>query len=139
MPDPDKVKDVSPEAEVGEHNLKDDAAARLEAEATKSLDSESKKLDFRQKQINVGGTDFYAQAVFYTTVLWLAFIAVTVLLQGFLGSSGFSYNWIFGSVHLQGSIHFHLSDGIILALIGGSTITGTGLFVIVLNHFFKGK
>lgn len=78
----------------------------------------------------------YARKIFRLIKWWLIGIGALIVLQGFLGKREISiaFHW-FGSPW-RSSIHFELSDSVLLALIGGTTASVIGLFAIVANYLF---
>lgn len=71
----------------------------------------------------------YADKLFSLIAWWLVAMLVIVMLTGF---KGWSFN--FSSFRLVAS--FALSDTVILALIGSTTTTVIGLFLVVVNYLF---
>jgi hypothetical protein len=63
----------------------------------------------------------YARKVFYLLSFWLLSILLIIILDGF--------KYIFGAI-------FIISDQVILALIGGTTINVIALFVIIVKYLF---
>jgi hypothetical protein len=88
---------------------------------------EEKDLDWHEKQISlyeilckIREREKYANRIFNMVACWLLGIGSLILLDGFFSP----YNW------------FHLSDAIVIAAIGGTTINIVGVFVIVAKHLF---
>lgn len=74
----------------------------------------------------------YAQKIFGLLAKWLIGVGVVIVLQGFhVGPHGGGAWLPFGS--------FNLSDKVILALIGGTTLNVIGIFTIVANFLFPKK
>ena len=65
----------------------------------------------------------YAEKTFSLTKTWLLGISGLLLLEGF--GTPFSF--------------FDLPDNVLIAAIGGTTVTVTGLFVVVVRYLFPGK
>jgi hypothetical protein len=67
----------------------------------------------------------YAQLFFYLSCAWLVAIVAILMLQGF----GFSF-W---------KAPFHLSDSIVLAMIGSTTANVLGILYIVAKYLFPNR
>ena len=78
----------------------------------------------------------YASSIFRLICWWLASILIVLILQGFLSKREIVLNFPLLGSHWKTSIHFELAEGLLLALVGGTTATVLGLFVIVANYFF---
>lgn len=63
----------------------------------------------------------YTKKIYNLIVIWLASIFVIILAQGFSSKDR----------------TFYLSNSVFITLISGTTINVLGLFVIVINYFFK--
>ena len=70
------------------------------------------------KKQDTGERKSYARRFFYLSCGWIAIIVVVVLLQGF------------------GSWGFKLSEPVVLALIGSTTINIIGILFVVANYLF---
>lgn len=79
------------------------------------------RLKLRSFAQDIGARRSYAQKIFILIVSWLWGILILLILQGF------------GSEHHI----FKLSDSVMLAIVGGTTINILGLFVIVVNYLFE--
>lgn len=115
--DPSKGDDKAEEKKslaIGEHEQ--------EAWRLRNKDFEA-AMEFRRK---------YSKRIFILICSWLGFLAFVVMLCGLHGTIIiFSKSLIWG---------FNLSDMVLSALLGSSTITVVGLFGTVTGHFFnKGK
>ncbi len=65
----------------------------------------------------------YARYIFVLICVWLLGMFILLLIQGFLSP----HQW------------FALSDAVILAAIGGTTINVLGIFIVVVNYLFPRK
>ncbi len=82
--------------------------------ALKTAEVDGLKLDLKQRKE-------YANKIFYLIVVWLIVLLGVLLLQGFgKTDDGFS-----------------LSDSVLLAFIGGTTVNVLGIFVIVAKYIFR--
>ncbi len=82
--------------------------------ARKTAEVDGLKLDLKQRKE-------YANKIFYLIVVWLIVLLGVLLLQGFgKTDDGFS-----------------LSDSVLLAFIGGTTVNVLGIFVIVAKYIFR--
>jgi hypothetical protein len=80
----------------------------------------------------------YAAATFVLVVLWILGIFLILMLQGFLGHGG---QVVSGQIFdLKYTITkqsiFSLSDGVIIATIGGTTASIIGIFMVVMKNLF---
>jgi hypothetical protein len=64
----------------------------------------------------------FAWDIFYLIVAWLILVFVVLILQGF--AVAISHH------------EFRLSDSVVLALIGGTTVNVLGIFIIVVRYLF---
>lgn len=103
----------TPDRETAEEVGVLDAEQRIEL-ARKTAEVDGLKLDLRQRKE-------YANKIFYLIVAWLIVLLGVLLLQGFgKTDDGFS-----------------LSDSVLLAFIGGTTVNVLGIFVIVAKYIFR--
>lgn len=144
MPEPEPIDSISSGLEVkgiaaAEPQLIPDANGRREERdfANKEREENLRGL----KNDNNARVD-YAERIFRLISLWLCAILLILLLQGFLGKAGLSYDWTipwFFGVHTKGSVHFDLSSEVMLALIGGTTVSVLGIFTFVAKYLFPEK
>ncbi len=85
-------------------------------EEKRDYDSERQQLELRTLKEDIGHRKTYSQSIFNLVRVWL--IAV------------------FGAIALDGAGWIEISDGVLIALIGGTTINVVGLFAIVARYFF---
>jgi hypothetical protein len=80
----------------------------------------------------------YAKYLFNLICFWLLGIFTIIIFSG-LNASTIRLNYQDLPVvrRVEGVPKFELSDGVLLALIGGTTINVLGLFVIVANYLFN--
>lgn len=83
------------------------------AQAEQELKLEGIRQDLRERKD-------YAKRIFFLICCWLGGMFVLLVLQGILGP------WKF----------FELSDAVIMAAIGGTTVNVLGIFIIVVNYLF---
>ena len=106
-----------PDAQTVEEERSLDLARKTsEAERALKLGNDGLELDLKQRKE-------YANKIFYLIVVWLVVLLIILLLQGFQG---------FGK-----AVGFSLSDSVLLAFIGGTTINVLGIFVIVAKYIFR--
>ncbi len=97
-----------------EKTTEEDRSLKAEAARAKKLTNDGHELDLKQRKE-------YANKIFYLIVVWLIVLLVILLLQGFgKTNDGFS-----------------LSDSVLLAFIGGTTVNVLGIFVIVAKYIFR--
>ena len=82
------------------------------------LDSQAKEAHINGLRQNIAERKKYAHRSFCLVSIWLAVIAVIIVLQGFK------------------SLGFALDDSIVLAMIGGTTTGVISIFVIVAKYLF---
>jgi hypothetical protein len=108
-----------------------DAIRSPEPPPTDDLDAEleSDRFDARRQTLIIEGLEqdlklreAFAWDIFYLIVAWLILIFLILLLEAF-------------SATLCGHT-FKLSDTIIVALIGGTTVNVLGIFIIVVRYLF---
>jgi len=90
-------------------------------EETNSYDSAKKELDLEQTKQVIKLRKEYAPRIHILTCIWILFVIIVIFFQGFK-----FYKFI-------------LSDSVIIALLGTTTATIIGLFVIILKDIFPGK
>jgi fatty acid desaturase len=88
------------------------------------VELESARLENQNKRQNINFRKGFSIAIFVLGCLWLAFIALVIIFQGFGKFRGGSFN---------------LSQGVMLALIGTTTVNVLGLFYVVTNYLFPKK
>lgn len=88
---------------------------------------EERAFEFEKREIEVEGLKQdlierknYARRIFTLICFWLGGMVLLLLLQGFLSVWGI----------------FTLSESVILAAIGGTTVNVLGIFIIVVNYLF---
>ncbi len=114
--DADLDRIVAPSGDVEDHEaLKKEARLFERKRREQELARGKQELEQRER---------YAGRVYRMIVAWLVSILAITLLQGFRGLHGFTRG------------RFHLSDSVVLGLIGGTTVTVLGLFVIVVRNLF---
>lgn len=95
----------------------DDPKTRAEEEAfgrsRQEVELEGLRQDLRERKD-------YARRIFILICCWLGGMFALLLIQGFLSPPG----W------------FGLSEGVLLAAIGGTTLNVLGIFIIVVNYLF---
>lgn len=81
----------------------------------------------------------YATNIFRLIVWWLLAISAVIFFQGFLSDQ--TAYWMIGyrGFVLEAFPKFRLSDPVLLALIGGTTASVLGLFVIVVRYLFPNR
>jgi predicted anti-sigma-YlaC factor YlaD len=133
---------VKPKAEIPLITLTEDEQRQIEIDQRRALGElsiEEKTLLNQSLWEDIKARRKYARGIFRLICWWLAAILIVLVLQGFLSKRDIALNFnAFGS-HWTTSFHFELAEGILLALIGGTTVTVIGLFVIVANYFFPRK
>ena len=83
-----------------------------------SSDEEQRRLKLRSLAQDIQHRELYAKRIFVFVCFWVAALLGIVTLQG----------WKPGG--------FELTDGVLIALIGGTTANVLGLFVVVANYLF---
>lgn len=106
---------------------------------------ERDRLINRGMEQDIAARKEYANRIFRLIVGWLIAIFSVLILHGFLSRNDVTFSfrffhWIWPSpVVSLSKLHFELSDPVLLALIGGTTASVLGLFVIVANYLFPKK
>lgn len=113
-PIPDPESNAASEQEAEDLALKAQNDLLLEQVRTAQLQNQSLSDDIK-------GRKGYATKLFCLIVAWLIGIFIVLLLSGFGGVCGHT---------------FKLSDAVLLALIGSTTATVLGLFIVVVNYLF---
>jgi ABC-type Fe3+ transport system permease subunit len=85
---------------------------------------------------DIGARRTYAGRIFALICWWLVSILLVLVLNGFLSKSETKLQVSLFRLHWEGVAHFELPTSVLVALIGGTTATVIGLFVIVANYFF---
>ena len=73
----------------------------------------------------------YANKSFKLVCRWVSGVFVILLFQGFFSDGSF---WEWDSYHL--SLSFKLPDSVLLAVVGGTTVSIIGIFLVVANYLF---
>jgi len=94
---------------------KDDELYR---EEITDLEARRADLELRNLEANIEHRKQYAGRIFYFVTAWMGMVFGVLLADG----------WQLGG--------FDLSDKVLLALIGGTSLNVLGLFAIVANYFF---
>lgn len=92
---------------------------KYEAEE-RAFESEKRGFVLRGLEQDLNERKTYASRIFVLICCWLGGMIGLLLLQGFLSVWGV----------------FNLSEAVILAAIGGTTINVLGIFIIVVNYLF---
>ena len=94
-----------------------------------TLSNENKRLEIENDGLkqDIAERKKYAHRIFCLISTWLASVLVIIFLDGF-GSSATVLPWI----HLP----FHLSEPVVLAIVGSTTLDVLGIFYIVTNYLF---
>lgn len=94
--------------------------------------TKNEKIDARQQATRIKNQGLlldqemrkqYANRIYKLIAWWLGMVMVLLISQGIFSHSGY----------------FKLSETILLAVIGGTTLNVLGLFVIVINYLFPKK
>jgi hypothetical protein len=126
------TKTVAPVPTIGVSQIEESPPSGLDPDAAAAVDQEQTALerdrlaienDMLREELGNRRQDReerqkYAVRVFCLVVGWLAFVAFVVLAQGF------------------GRNMFLLADSVLLMLIGSTTATVIGIFLIVANYLF---
>jgi hypothetical protein len=94
-----------------------DSATKLEEE---DLDKQKQKAQIAGLLQDIAERKKYAGRIFYLISLWLIGIFLILILQGF----GSNSHW------------FALSEAVVIAAIGGTTINVIGIFIVVAKYLF---
>jgi hypothetical protein len=112
-----EIEQIAPEQEIAPAP---DASAKAEE---REIETSKKRTELAGIKQDITARRNYARRIFYLIVWWLIAVFILLLLQGFL-----SPNKI-----------FHLSDAVLLALIGGTTANVLGIFMVVVWYLFPKK
>lgn len=86
-----------------------------------NLDHQRKQVEIHGAQQDITERKKYASKVYWLIVGWLIMLFVVLFFQGFKPHG------------------FALSDPVLLALIGGTTVNVLGIFIVVVNYLFAKK
>jgi hypothetical protein len=83
----------------------------------------------------------YAKCAFCMVIGWLILLFVILFLQGFLGNSdkGMTMEYHGATLSFSQPVRFSLPQGVLIALVGGSTVSVLGFFAAVLNYLFPSR
>lgn len=95
---------------------------RAEAEIAK-LEIEARRLAVESTAQDLAARKKFAEWIFWMVVVWLGIILAIVLAVGI--------GWLY-------TAPFHLSDAVVLGLIGSTTINVTAFFLVVTKDLFPG-
>ena len=109
----DQKQYADPETKLPEAEVEDLERAQKEAELL------LRDLEAKQFEQNIRERREYATLIFCLTLCWLVIIISVLVLQGFSSWTTFS-----------------LSDNVLMALIGGTTVNVVGTLYIVLKYLF---
>jgi hypothetical protein len=112
----DEIKEPVPPKETG-------ASASENADYDRQVELDLKKERLAGLKQDRSERKNYADKIYTQTAYWLWSILALILLCGFGRIYGF----------------FYLSDPVILGVIGGTTTTVIGLFIIVVKYLFPNK
>ena len=96
------------------------AGAQAEQAEAEDLEHQKQRLIIQNAAQDIRLRRKYANRIFYLVRYWLIGVLGVLILQGALGP------WKL----------FDLSENVLLALIGGTTVNVLGLFVVVINYLF---
>lgn len=85
---------------------------------TRALDGEERKAGIRKLELDLDLRKEYSNKLYCLIRNWLIAICILLLIHGSLGIYGY----------------FHLSDKVLITIIGGTTLNVLGLFAIVANY-----
>ena len=124
IPDIDDIEILAPPAEDAQA-VKADAderdfleRSRNEELLGKSLNNKFQKAKLRQENQNREERKSYANKLYCLTAAWIAFIGFLTVWNGYRNSL------------------FYMSDKVLIALIGSTTTSVIGIFLIVANYLF---
>jgi uncharacterized membrane protein YhdT len=100
--------------------IQGDERARAEE---RDLSNEEHSLHLQALRQDLEERKRYAVLIFRLVVGWLIFVALVILLQGFLGP----HRW------------FQVSDPVLLAMFGTTTVNVIGTLFVVANYLFPNK
>jgi len=95
-----------------------------ELTSMEAITLENARLEITNKRQDIKLRKGFGIAIFVLACIWLLFIGFVILIQGFGGICGYS---------------FSLGQGVILALVGTTTVNVLGLFYVVTNYLFPRK
>jgi len=142
IPDPAALAETA-QLELGNIDGDKNAQGAPEKEEQKIERDRREESELRKKElINIGleadieARKTYANRIYRLIFGWLIAILVVLLLHGFLAKNETTLTFSIWHYGFTKTVHFELSDPVLLALIGGTTASVLGLFVIVANYFF---
>lgn len=104
----------------GELPVEDSPDSKTQKEL-ENLDREVRRARIKGLQQDIDQRKTYANRVFWLLAAWLVGIACLLLFQGFLSPWGL----------------FDLSSEVLLAAIGGTTVSVVGIFLVVVRYLFR--
>lgn len=114
------------------------AGVQDERALQEKLKSDRLKAELVDFQQNIAARKQHANRAFWLVVLWLGWMMIIVVLQGFLGHGKreTSYQVLGFSHTISEPSQFSLSDTVLIALISGATVSIFGFFAAVMNYLF---
>lgn len=112
-----EIEKITPEQQLA--TTPDDVANAEERE----IGTQTKQAELDSTKQDTDARKTYARRIFHLIVYWLIADFILLLIQGFLGPINI----------------FHLSDAVLLALIGGTTANVLGIFMVVVWYLFPKK
>ena len=109
-----------------------DALAKTEEVFFDSQRREAELQSFRQ---DTEQRKSFANRIFILIAIWLVAIFIVLLLVGFLGEGAKISGTCFGKEFVFAP-KFKLSDAVIIALIGGTTVNVLGILILVVQYLF---
>jgi hypothetical protein len=123
-------------AERDPNNLKEDVLATV-YDLRDQLENQRKELENEDLRQNIQFRREWTPKIFDLIVKWLKFIGVLVVLNG-LNNCYIPVFIPIPPIFIEGpKLGWHLSDSVMIAVLGTTTITVVGLFGTVTGHFFN--
>jgi len=135
----EKAAALKPELTPTEAKFLSDEKEQIEGDQRKdrvALELETLRLQNKSLAEDIEARRTYAGRIFALICWWLIAVLLIVTLHGFLSKSGTRLEVSLRNLHWKSAAHFELPTSVLLALVGGTTATVLGLFVIVANYFF---
>ncbi len=118
------ITEPTPTAVAGAQDDEKDFLAQVELD-TKKETLEGIKQDRGERKL-------YAARIFSLMKWWVLGVFAILLFQGFLSNP---HDWYFKWFTLH-QVKFQLSDGVLIAVVSGTTASVIGIFLVVANYLF---
>lgn len=136
-----EIEEKAKGAKPGLPAASDEARARTAEQQTAlaQLAIEKTALENLSFSTDIAARKVYAERLFRAIAFWISGIFILLLLQGFCDGHQNTIDLSIRAHRLVLRPQFHLSEAVLLAVIGGTTVNIVGLFYVVTNYLFPKK